>query len=304
MVLCAGNTAFVAAQWSDTPVDIEPAVSELPPSLKKTAVKGGESTPKPQNDTLFSRYFVDQRNAEGFHICANFSLNGVDSILGEIERLERDLKNFLALPRRNELIEIFLFESEASYLNFLKNEFPTAPCDRRALFIKQKGMSGIVIMQLTKEIDDDIRHEMTHALLHACYSDIPLWLDEGLAEYFELSPEKRANEKPYIKKAMNNFIFVKTAPSIKRLENIQEIFAFGIKEYQESWAWVHFLIHRSSKTHQLLAGYLATVGSGKSVDSFEKYLSRTVPDYKSQYVDHFKNWKDFQISVSKENIIR
>ena len=37
----------------------------------------------------------------------------------------------------------------------------------------------------------DLRHELTHALLHGVLQDVPLWLDEGLAVYFELPP---ANE--------------------------------------------------------------------------------------------------------------
>ena len=35
-------------------------------------------------------------------------------------------------------------------------------------------------------IQQDLRHELTHALLHSVLKDVPLWLDEGLAEYFEM----------------------------------------------------------------------------------------------------------------------
>ena len=35
-------------------------------------------------------------------------------------------------------------------------------------------------------IQQDLRHELTHAILHSVLKDVPLWLDEGLAEYFEV----------------------------------------------------------------------------------------------------------------------
>ena len=37
----------------------------------------------------------------------------------------------------------------------------------------------------------DLRHELTHALLHGVLKDVPLWLDEGLAGFFELPPDAR-----------------------------------------------------------------------------------------------------------------
>ena len=47
-------------------------------------------------------------------------------------------------------------------------------------------------------IQQDLRHELTHALLHSVLKDVPLWLDEGLAEYFELPPAswKGVNHRP------------------------------------------------------------------------------------------------------------
>ena len=36
----------------------------------------------------------------------------------------------------------------------------------------------------------DLRHELTHALLNGVTKEVPLWLDEGLAEYYELPPER------------------------------------------------------------------------------------------------------------------
>ena len=46
---------------------------------------------------------------------------------------------------------------------------------------------------------DDLRHEMTHAYLHAVVPNVPLWLDEGLAKYFELPRQQHGLNQPYVR---------------------------------------------------------------------------------------------------------
>ena len=48
------------------------------------------------------------------------------------------------------------------------------------------------------EFGNDLRHECTHALLHAVLPAVPLWLDEGLAKYFEVQRASRAYGHPYL----------------------------------------------------------------------------------------------------------
>jgi len=225
----------------------------------------------------------------------------VSALVYEIENLERDLQAYLGLPGRKELVEVLMFDSESHYASFLRKEFPDAPNDRRALFIKKNGMPGIVLIRLTEGTNDDIRHEMTHAFLHASYSYVPLWLDEGLAEYFELPANKRADGKSYLKNPTNNNLVFSSVPSLRKLEKIKNVNEFGAREYRESWAWIHFLIHNSPITHKILAGYLAQVGSGQPTDTLENYLKKSVPDIKQEYFDHFKGWKNRNKTADTES---
>ena len=55
----------------------------------------------------------------------------------------------------------------------------------------------VVYAQGGDRLADDLRHEMTHAYLHSVVPDVPLWLDEGLAKYFEL-PARPARAQPAI----------------------------------------------------------------------------------------------------------
>ena len=62
---------------------------------------------------------------------------------------------------------------------------------RRAFFLAQ-GSRQVVYTYFNPQLEVDLRHEATHALLHLAIAELPLWLDEGLAEYFEVPEESAA----------------------------------------------------------------------------------------------------------------
>ncbi|MDR2115398.1 MAG: DUF1570 domain-containing protein, partial [Planctomycetaceae bacterium] len=186
---------------------------------------------------------------------SNFPLTEIKSILEEIKQLQIDLNLYMGISAPKEKIELCLFRDEKTYLKFLQEVFPKAPRDRRALYIKIDDKPGTLLVQKTDEFDVDLRHEMTHAIIHTSIATVPIWLDEGLAKYFEVPIKDRAEKNPYMKQIRWNTKFG-AVPSIHRLEKLEHIGQMGDREYRDSWAWVHFLIHYSPQSHRLLAGYL------------------------------------------------
>ena len=89
----------------------------------------------------------------------------------------------LAVRPAVEPIEMYLFSDQRGFRRFVARYFPQAP-ERRALYIKGNG-PGIVLAYYSNQFDVDLRHECTHALIHASLPMMPLWLDEGLAMFAE-----------------------------------------------------------------------------------------------------------------------
>ncbi len=226
----------------------------------------------------------------GVIVCqSDVPLSEMETILGEMTQLQDDLKRYLAISEANEKIELCIFSNEKSYWSFLKKEFPDAPTDRRALYVKIKG-PGVVLVQKTKDFEVDLRHEMTHAILHASIREVPIWLDEGLAKYFEPRPEERAFENPYLGKIKRNSRFG-LVPSLDRLEKLTDIGEMGNREYQESWAWVHFLMHDSPETHQMLARYLRTLAeSPNPLPKIAPRLRGSLGNPRTEFQRHYKQW--------------
>ena len=235
----------------------------------------------------------------GVVVCqSDVPLSRMQTIISEISQLQTDLKNYLAIPEANEKIELCVFSTEKAYLSFLKHEFPGAPTDRRALYVKKEGEPGIVLLQKTEDFEVDLRHEMTHAIIHASIHAVPIWLDEGLAKYFEQKPEDRAFGNPYLSKIRLAARFG-VVPSLERLEKLEHIGEMDVREYRESWAWVHYLIHGSPQTHQLLASYLQMLAqrppttankSAQSLPRLSSHLRRAVNGPVADYKRHYKNW--------------
>jgi hypothetical protein len=150
------------------------------------------------------------------------------------------------------------------------------------------------MVQKAKHFEIDLRHEMTHAIIHASIPVVPIWLDEGLAKYFEVPLRDRAGKNPYMREVRNKLQFgLGGVPSLDRLSKLETIDDMGAKEYRESWAWTHFLIHRSPETHRLLAAYLqmlANLPDGAtrpSVPSLKLYLDDIMPNQREMFKEHF-----------------
>ena len=62
---------------------------------------------------------------------------------------------------------------------------------------------NLTMFQNERELAVDLRHETTHAVLHGLLPMVPLWLDEGLAEYFEAPEANRLQRHPHFKAVLD-----------------------------------------------------------------------------------------------------
>jgi len=240
------------------------------------------------SDRCSAQRWVDSRQIGPFTFRAEFPLGSLDPFLRQLAELQEELTRYLGVPAAEEPIEVFLFRGKASYSQYLKRYLPEVPF-RRALYVKRDG-PGRVYAYWDKEVTTDLRHECTHALLHAALPLVPLWLDEGLAEYFELPPAQRAFGSDYLPplrlKAMLGIV-----PSLERLENKGDMGEMGQGEYRDSWAWVHFMLHGSRTAHLELAAYLADIRAQTPPGQLSRRLHRRLPDVKDRFSAHFRRWK-------------
>ena len=235
---------------------------------------------------VYADDWVDMR-AFGPFICrADFALEGYEQVFADLAQIQKDIVRILNVPPAEERVEIYLFGSRAAYDRYLKQWYPNVPY-RRALYVKNKG-PGIVLAYNSSSLPIDMRHECTHALLHASLPMVPLWLDEGLAEYFENPVENRTDGSPH-RSGMVWSIRLGQIPSITRLEAKRDLSEMGRREYRAAWAWVHFLLHGPPEAHDELVRYLSDIRSLTPPGQFSERLGRRVEDSHTKLVRHFKS---------------
>lgn len=235
---------------------------------------------------------------------SNFPLDSVVGLQAELVQLQNDLTTYLQIPEAHEKIELCVFKDRQSYQNFIKNVFPGAPLDRPALYIRHGEDPGVLMVQNDEKLIVNIRHETTHAYLNSTLRHVPIWLDEGLAKYFETPPGERGFRNPYLRDVEDRASgLFSSPPSLSRLEKLTRVDQMRTREYRESWSWVHFMLHYSPETHRALVRYLASlrVENQRNISTEEAYklqkkapvkraLAEALPDYEKKYVEHFRNW--------------
>jgi len=232
--------------------------------------------------------WVDRRQAGPFACRAEFPLDRYGPLFDDLARLQGELVRTLGIPAANEPIELLLFGSQATYRAFLQARYPHLP-DRRALYRKMDG-PGTVFAFRHAHFRTDVRHEGTHALLHSVLDMVPLWLDEGLAEYFERPAGERAGRQDYMD-AVCWDMRLGVLLTVEQLEGKQDLVAMGAIEYRFAWAWVHFMLHGPKVAHHVLVGYLADIRAGNLPGRLSGRLAGAIPNLEQQLAAHFKWWR-------------
>ncbi len=242
-----------------------------------------------QVTTAIAAGWADTRRVGRVVVASEVRLDRFVGIVNIIEQHEADVLATLDLAATQAPIEIYILAGRKSYAEFVGRQAPTA-INRRAAFAKNEDGIGRVFVYIHEDFEVDLRHELTHAVLHSSLPFVPLWLDEGIAEYFEVTAEDRPSRNPHqarLKWAMR----LLWRPNLERLEQKTSLSEMSQEDYRESWAWVHFLLHGPNDVQRVLPDYLRSIQSGDPPGPLSKTLDAKIPNAGRRMVTHLKSWK-------------
>jgi hypothetical protein len=207
-------------------------------------------------------------------VYSNFPIKPDAPAIRSLQTLERDIEANLGIRVRAEepSVQVYILNDRQSFTHFLKYYYPELP-PRRAFFLAQ-GTQRVVYTFMGDRLEEDLRHEATHALLHVALGDLPLWLDEGLAEYFE-GPEGRYGRNPEHLSRLPEDRKSGWMPDLAQLETRKSVSQMAPRDYRESWAWVHYFLNHSNATKATLLGYLADLRANPSTAPLSEKLKAT-----------------------------
>lgn len=188
-------------------------------------------------------------------VSTNFPMPEDSPPILHLQSLERQLQANLGVrvDPAADPIEVYILNDRDAFTHFLQFHYPELP-PRRAFFLAQ-GNRRVVYTYMGDRLEEDLRHEATHALLHAAVAELPLWLDEGLAEYFEGADGLNAEHLQRLPADLAEG----WTPDLPHLEALRDVRQMTPRDYRESWAWVHYLLNQSPAARTTLLGYLADI---------------------------------------------
>ena len=217
---------------------------------------------------------------------SDFALPENEPLLNELGRLRDQIYRELQLPPAENVVQVFIFEDRDRYERYMRSRYPELP-RRRAFFVAQpRGHGGgdelLVYTFNGEHIRQDLRHELTHALLHSVLKDVPLWLDEGLAEFFELPPEADGLNRQHLATLREG----QFSPNLSRLEALTQVDQMKPPEYREAWAWVHLMLRGKPEGRQALLAYLHQLRSTPTPGPLEPRLRSSSPALDGELAQH------------------
>jgi len=210
---------------------------------------------------------------------SDFRLPRRHRLLEEVVALRGDVARELDVPLSDEPIHVYLFETARPFRRYIEKHYPDLP-DRRAFFVETDTRLA-VYAYWGDRVAEDLRHEVTHGYLHAVTPYVPLWLDEGIAEYFE-SPRGyvglhvRHVESLTLAAAEDRWV-----PDLSRMEALASLNDMSPLDYAESWLWVHFLLQTSRERRTLLQQHLALLrdnGQAPPLSGVLRQIEPQAPD--------------------------
>ena len=204
-------------------------------------------------------------------VYSDFKLPEKHRLLQDMSALRIDLTQQLAVPESDEPVHVYLFKTPKRYREFVRQHYPDFP-ERRAFFIETDSRL-CVYTYWGDRVAEDLRHEVAHGYLHAVIPNLPLWLDEGLAEYFEVDLAARGMNRAHLDQLLAASDQGHWRPDIKHLESLDHIDALQQIHYAEAWLWVHFLLRTTPQRKQLLRDHLSQL-----YDPLGKPLAEVIVD--------------------------
>ncbi|MEX0586507.1 MAG: hypothetical protein WD176_07685 [Pirellulales bacterium] len=220
-------------------------------------------------------------------VYTDFRLPKQHRLLEELTALRFEVSRKLDLPTSDEPIQVYLFETPEEFRSFFQRYYPAFP-SRRAFFV-ETDTRLTVYAYWGDRVAEDMRHEVSHGYMHSVVPNLPLWLDEGLAEYFEVTPGAEGLNQPHLEQLALQLHAGAWRPDLARLERLETIAAMKQLEYAEGWAWAHWMLHTTPERRELLRSFLRRLRSRENPPSLLTELLEICPEPNRALAEHVRS---------------
>jgi len=220
--------------------------------------------------------------AERIVIHSDSPIDQKSPILTELAELRHDIMSTLNLPESKRPVIVYLFRDERRYSEYMRQKFPSLP-SRRAFFVGTTSELAVYAYH-GDNLANDLRHEYTHGVLHSSLKNLPLWLDEGLAEYFEPPRDAHHVNEEHVSR-LTAAIQGGWEPDLQRLEQLTGVSEMQAMDYHEAWAWVFTMLQSDNGDASQLVEYIHSCKSDPSPKRLSQAVASTLNTGKTRLIE-------------------
>lgn len=218
-------------------------------------------------------------------IHADFPLPADNLLINELVAERQLIADRLGVPAADKQIHVYLYAEQAAYRAVVSALFPGF-AERRAVFVDNPDQLA-VYAHWSDRVAEDLRHEVAHGYLHAAVPNLPPWLDEGLAEYFEVGPQRAGLNSAHVDYLRKRLAANDWRPDLPRIERLTAA-GMAQADYAEAWLWVHWMLSAPLDRSSPLTPYLVDLSAGGQPGPLSSTLTPNGPAAAAELIEHLR----------------
>jgi len=250
----------------------------------------------------------------GFSVLGNASEGDLRKVRQEIQLFRDALRALFPSLRLDAPVplNVVVFKDDRAFTPF-KPRSRGKPRDNVAGYFAVHPERTVIVMapsssEFTYRI---IFHEYTHFIVHLNMRRVPLWLNEGLAEFYGTFRGSSVDARSQLGRPISwhvDALVNQTRMPLRRLlspeagDTYPEPGAMGMF-YAESWAFVHYLLLGNNGAHRAqLSAFLALRDSGQPFDAmFTRAFGAPLEQVEREFTAYVKpfSWPVAQVTPSR-----
>jgi hypothetical protein len=154
--------------------------------------------------------------------------------------------------------DVLVFSGNAGYSSYCKDLYGSTMTNSAGLYAHVLRQLLIQNLPETEQMMKTVRHEGLHQYMGGILTEIPIWFNEGMAEYYESAEYKGGRWQTGV--VRKDHLETLTSKSNWELKDFlstpqPEFMKRADHAYAQSWAFVHFLRHSDRKNKQLFGKF-------------------------------------------------
>lgn len=254
--------------------------------------------------------------ADDVEIFSNASPSLALDVARDLLRMREAVGKITRLKVRSPVpIKVFLFANERTFAPYRDSMFQRVPQNITGVFLGSEDANFILLRgDSPGGIDRLVYHELTHYFVNNTVPNVPLWLGEGIAEYY--STFRSSGEEVHIGRPVPEHV---NWLRREQLIPLRDLFSMdrhspdyneGARAgvfYAQSWALLHYLMLGDGERRAQLSKFLLLSSQGKTVDeSFQeafgityKQLEQELRVYVRKFTMKYTNYSLDELKINE-----